>query len=207
LPPRRFAFVKRIPSRLGFVKKRTPALEALICSLFTTAFICYLGQANGWSNSRRQLMRQSNQGTELALRIAVERAVRTALGRVVLEVKLMNVGKTPVDLGKNIGPGSELSLAFRDASGKLVPLNLRTLDARLHVTPARSRNPRDFVRLYPGFFYGVRLALRCRDYGLTVPGKYSVVVTYEATDNGGAAGIKAFDGVLKSNKVFFKISS
>ncbi|MBM3500206.1 MAG: hypothetical protein FJX74_16235 [Armatimonadetes bacterium] len=94
--------------------------------------------------------------------------------------------------------------------------------------PKRLTDPREILQLEPGYVYGVRLRLvpkrkgllGARYYSLVYPpatevdqkffleaaGDYSLTVTYQAADDGHAAGVAAWVGSVDSNAVPFSIS-
>lgn len=139
--------------------------------------------------------------------------------RLVVEVRIVNVGPTPVQINRLLDPCGNLWLVFADSAGRRI--GSPGVAARM----ARSATKEGFLTLGPEHFYGARLQLVAgsedgrRYYSLMSlpgvpveqrfyfgpPGRYSLTVEWQAPDDGRLAGISAWSGGLHSEKVWFEI--
>lgn len=135
-----------------------------------------------------------------------------------VEVRVANVGQEPALITSALGLEANLWLIFRDIKGKEVG------SFGIDRVPARSTDPRCFLWLGADGFYGIRVRLepargqggrRCYSTGLssvsrsefylTAAGRYSVEAVWHAYDDGRAAGLHAWTGVVRSRKVWFEL--
>jgi len=127
-----------------------------------------------------------------------------------------------MEIDRRISPTTHLQLVFRDSAGRTVK------SEQVRAQLALSKDRRDFLELDPGYLYGIRLGLLGKQlaptgtkyysliyppgneigqkFFLSSPGDYSLTVVYAGVDDGHLAGVTAWVGTLKSNKVSFRIS-
>lgn len=91
-------------------------------------------------------------------------------GSLLVEIRIQNNGDRPVALpGSMFPPAYWIDFVVRDSLGQ-----------RLHYAGRHIKldwNSRDFVLIYPGFFWGTTFDLG-RLYAISRPGKYTISATY-----------------------------
>jgi hypothetical protein len=184
------------------LKRWSLACRLLVVLLLAT-FAC---QERSMTAGAARSDESADPGGSVGLKIRADRISYRTDQHLMLDLALVNLGHDAIVVHRRIRLGSEVWLQFQDSAGNQVPIERRTLHARIEIHPALSSNAQDFLRLGPGYFYGVRLLLRLRDYGIMSPGGYSLAASYRASDDGRNAGVKAFRGSLVSDRVRFTVS-
>ena len=145
-----------------------------------------------------------------------------------IEVRLVNVGKTEINISRFLGLGGPVRLRFYNTVGKEV--NHWGIEGKM----GKSNDKADFLLLDTERFYGGQYRLvpgnsKSRYWGhdpvpkelqgvdyyadlydsqryyFDPPGRYSLVAEYVNGDDGHFAGLKAWTGTLRSRPVYFML--
>jgi hypothetical protein len=139
----------------------------------------------------------SPRGGELELEIERTPENLSVGQALLLRISITNVGREPLYLERLILPQAQLLLTVRDSIGKAVPF--RGSDIRTTAGPPRSIH--DFLRLDPGYSYGIRDIRRKYPVIVSRPGVYTVQGTLSVADNGPRLGLDCWSGTVHSKPI------